>query len=117
MKKPSLMGLHLNGLCLYVHDNPPPSSLNEMPSCQATAMGHNSKSMLHMHLTDPPLHLVCPCSRRVALGLVTGLDYSNPYLSPYQEFNKFKLHPAIQKHIKGGTCLQYGARTLNEGDN
>ena len=46
---------------------------------------------------------------------MTGLDYSNPYLSPFHEFNKFKQHPAIQKHIKGGMCLQYGARTLNEG--
>lgn len=53
--------------------------------------------------------------RRVSLGFVVALDYTNPYMSPYQEFQKFKLHPLVQEHIKGGTCLQYGARTLNEG--
>jgi electron-transferring-flavoprotein dehydrogenase len=51
----------------------------------------------------------------VALGLVTGLDYSNPWLSPFQEFQRFKAHPLIHSTLKGGTCLQYGARTLNEG--
>ena len=54
-------------------------------------------------------------NNRVSLGLVTALDYSNPYLSPYQEFQQFKRHPAIADVLKGGTCLQYGARTLNEG--
>lgn len=53
--------------------------------------------------------------RRVALGFVVGLDYSNPWLSPYQEFQRWKAHPAVRRHIEGGSCLQYGARTLNEG--
>ncbi|KAF5841079.1 electron transfer flavo protein-ubiquinone oxidoreductase-domain-containing protein, partial [Dunaliella salina] len=53
--------------------------------------------------------------RRVALGLVVALDYENPFLSPHQEFNRWKEHPAIRAHIEGGTCLQYGARVLNEG--
>mmetsp|Transcript_31579 Transcript_31579/g.89679 ORF Transcript_31579/g.89679 Transcript_31579/m.89679 type:complete len:609 (-) Transcript_31579:100-1926(-) len=52
---------------------------------------------------------------RVVLGLVVGLDYKNPYMSPYQEFQKYKAHPAIAKLLKGGKCLSYGARTLNEG--
>ncbi|KAG2484143.1 hypothetical protein HYH03_017025 [Edaphochlamys debaryana] len=52
---------------------------------------------------------------RVALGYVVGLDYDNPNISPFQEFQKWKTHPAVRKHIEGGTCLQYGARTLNEG--
>jgi electron-transferring-flavoprotein dehydrogenase len=52
---------------------------------------------------------------RVSLGLVVGLDYKNPYLSPYQEFQNFKRHPAVAKLLQGGTCLQYGARSLNEG--
>jgi electron-transferring-flavoprotein dehydrogenase len=43
------------------------------------------------------------------------LDYSNPHLSPYQEFQQYKRHPAIAKLLQGGTCLQYGARSLNEG--
>jgi len=49
------------------------------------------------------------------LGLVVGLDYSNPYLSPYQEFQKFKQHPRVKALLEGGTCISYGARVLNEG--
>jgi electron-transferring-flavoprotein dehydrogenase len=51
----------------------------------------------------------------VSLGLVVGLDYSNPWLSPYGEFNKMKHHPLYKKVIEGGKCLAYGARALNEG--
>ncbi|GLC37456.1 hypothetical protein PLESTF_001451100 [Pleodorina starrii] len=53
--------------------------------------------------------------RRVALGYVIGLDYSNPHINTFQEFQRWKSHPAVRSHIDGGTCLQYGARTLNEG--
>ncbi|EFJ40217.1 hypothetical protein VOLCADRAFT_100009 [Volvox carteri f. nagariensis] len=53
--------------------------------------------------------------RRVALGYVIGLDYSNPHIDTFQEFQKWKAHPSVRHHIEGGTCLQYGARTLNEG--
>lgn len=55
-------------------------------------------------------------SRRVSIGYVVALDYTNPYLSPFQEFQNYKRHPLVHEHIKGGTCLQYGARTLNEGE-
>mgnify|MGYP005846064639 CR=1 FL=1 len=51
----------------------------------------------------------------VLAGLVVGLDYQNPYLNPYQEFQRWKTHPAIRKHFEGGTCISYGARVLNEG--
>ncbi|EGC36623.1 hypothetical protein DICPUDRAFT_150863 [Dictyostelium purpureum] len=51
----------------------------------------------------------------VSLGLVVGLDYSNPYLNPYQEFQKMKLHPFVKDMLEGGSCIQYGARTINEG--
>ena len=51
----------------------------------------------------------------VCCRLVVGLDYSNPYLNPYQEFQRWKQHPHIRKLLEGGTCLQYGARSLNEG--
>ena len=51
----------------------------------------------------------------VLVGLVVGLDYANPYLNPYQEFQRFKTHPDIRKHLTGGQCIQYGARVLNEG--
>lgn len=53
--------------------------------------------------------------RKVALGLVVGLDYENPYISVFNEFQKFKMHPLIRNVIENGRCLQYGARALNEG--
>ena len=46
---------------------------------------------------------------------VVALDYKDPYLSPYQEFQKWKQHPKIRKVLEGGSVLQYGARALNEG--
>jgi hypothetical protein len=52
---------------------------------------------------------------KVLLGMVVGLDYKNPFLSPYQEFQRWKKHPYISKHLEGGTCISYGARALNEG--
>ncbi|CAH7683863.1 electron-transferring-flavo protein dehydrogenase [Phakopsora pachyrhizi] len=51
----------------------------------------------------------------VSLGLVVGLDYPNPYLSPYQEFQRMKHHPIFKKVLEGGECIAYGARSLNEG--
>ena len=51
----------------------------------------------------------------VTVGLVVGLDYKNPYVSPYQEFQKMKHHPFYSKVLKGGKCISYGARALNEG--
>ncbi|XP_068664805.1 electron transfer flavoprotein-ubiquinone oxidoreductase, mitochondrial [Aristolochia californica] len=54
-------------------------------------------------------------NRQVAVGLVVALNYQNPYLSPYDEFQKLKQHPSIKPLLEGGTVLQYGARTLNEG--
>ncbi|CAL1404701.1 unnamed protein product [Linum trigynum] len=53
--------------------------------------------------------------RQVAIGLVVALNYKNPYLSPYEEFQKLKHHPAIKPILEDGTVIQYGARTLNEG--
>jgi electron-transferring-flavoprotein dehydrogenase len=51
----------------------------------------------------------------IHLGLVVGLDYKNPYLNPYEEFQKWKTHESVKKYLKNGTCLKYGARALNEG--
>jgi len=52
---------------------------------------------------------------QVAVGYVVGLDYENPYLSPYHEFQRFKHHPVVEKVLKGGRRVAYGARALNEG--
>lgn len=54
-------------------------------------------------------------NNQVAVGFVVGLDYENPYLSPYQEFQRFKHHPAIRPTFEGGRRIEYGARALNEG--
>jgi electron-transferring-flavoprotein dehydrogenase len=51
----------------------------------------------------------------VSLGFVTGLDYKNPYLSPFEEMQRFKTHPAIKAFLDGGKRISYGARALVEG--
>jgi electron-transferring-flavoprotein dehydrogenase len=53
--------------------------------------------------------------RQVAVGFVVGLDYRNPFLSPFEEFQRFKTHPAIRPTFEGGRRIAYGARALNEG--
>ena len=54
-------------------------------------------------------------NKQIFLGYVIGLDYQNPYLSPFDEFQRFKTHPAIKKIIEGGKRISYGARALIEG--
>lgn len=51
----------------------------------------------------------------ISIGYVVGLGYKNPYLSPYEEFQRFKLHPAIRPYIEGGKRLAYGARAIASG--
>ncbi|KAI0097256.1 hypothetical protein GGR51DRAFT_541570 [Nemania sp. FL0031] len=51
----------------------------------------------------------------VSIGLVVALDYPNPWLSPYGEFQKLKQHPLYRSVLEGGKCLSYGARALIEG--
>jgi electron-transferring-flavoprotein dehydrogenase len=52
---------------------------------------------------------------QVAVGFVVGLGYSNPYLSPYEEFQRFKTHPAIRGFLEGGKRVAYGSRALTAG--
>ncbi len=52
---------------------------------------------------------------QVAVGFVVGLDYENPYLDPFKEFQRFKTHPSIRPVFEGGKRIAYGARALNEG--
>ena len=54
-------------------------------------------------------------NQQVAVGFVIGLDYRNPYLDPYQEFQQFKLHSVIRPTLENGRRLAYGARALSEG--
>ena len=52
---------------------------------------------------------------KVTLGFVTGLDYSNPYLSPFEEMQRWKTHPSIKAYLEGGKRISYGARALTAG--
>lgn len=54
-------------------------------------------------------------NNQVSVGFVVGLDYQNPYLSPFEEFQRFKTHPEIRGYFEGGRRLSYGARALSEG--
>ena len=53
--------------------------------------------------------------RLVSYGFVVGLDYRNPWLSPFDEMQRFKTHPAMRHHFEGGRRISYGARALSEG--
>lgn len=52
---------------------------------------------------------------KVTLGFVVGLDYKNPWLSPFEEMQRWKTHPSIRQHIEGGKRLGYGARAITAG--
>ncbi len=52
---------------------------------------------------------------KVALGFVVGLDYANPWLSPFEEFQRWKTHPEIRKYLEGGKRIGYGARAITAG--
>lgn len=54
-------------------------------------------------------------NNQVAVGYVVGLSYENPYMSPYEEFQRYKTHPAIRKFFEGGKRLAYGARAITAG--
>ncbi|HEX9432053.1 MAG TPA: electron transfer flavoprotein-ubiquinone oxidoreductase [Burkholderiales bacterium] len=54
-------------------------------------------------------------NRQVAVGFVVGLGYTNPYLSPYEEFQRFKMHPAIRGFFEQGKRVSYGARAITAG--
>ena len=54
-------------------------------------------------------------NNQVALGFVTALDYANPYVYPFEEFQRWKQHPAIREVLEGGRRVAYGARAINEG--
>jgi len=52
---------------------------------------------------------------QVAVGLIADLNYANPYLSPFEEFQRFKLHTGIRQYLEGGKRLSYGARAITKG--
>ncbi len=54
-------------------------------------------------------------NNQILIGFIVGLDYKNPYLSPFEEFQRLKTHPAIKDLFEGAKRISYGARALNEG--
>jgi electron-transferring-flavoprotein dehydrogenase len=54
-------------------------------------------------------------NNQVVIGFVVGLDYQNPYLSPYEEFQRYKTHPSIRPFLEGGKRISYGARAITAG--
>jgi flavin-dependent dehydrogenase len=54
-------------------------------------------------------------NNQVAVGFVVGLGYTNPHLSPYEEFQRYKTHPEIRKFLEGGKRIAYGARAMTAG--
>jgi electron-transferring-flavoprotein dehydrogenase len=54
-------------------------------------------------------------NNQISIGLVVGLDYKNPYLSPFEEFQRLKTHPTIAPMLEGGRRISYGARAISEG--
>lgn len=54
-------------------------------------------------------------NNQLSIGFVVGLDYQNPYLSPFEEMQRFKTHPAVKAYLEGGRRIAYGARALVEG--
>jgi electron-transferring-flavoprotein dehydrogenase len=83
----------------------------------------NHKEGLVMHTAGWPLEndtyggsfIYHAENKQIFVGYVVGLDYKNPYLSPFDEFQRFKTHPAISKILNGGKRISYGARALIEG--
>jgi electron-transferring-flavoprotein dehydrogenase len=54
-------------------------------------------------------------NNQISIGFVVGLNYSNPYLDPYEEFQRYKTHPAIRPFVEGGKRIAYGARAITAG--
>lgn len=71
-------------------------------------LSHDTYAGTFLYHLDEPTPLV-------AVGLVIGLDYKNPYISPFQEFQRFKTHPIVRQTFENGNRIAYGARALNEG--
>ena len=65
--------------------------------------------------TDGGGFLYHAANNQVYLGLIVGLGYRNPYLSPFEEFQRWKQHPKIRQYLEGGKRVSYGARAVNKG--
>ncbi|KAG7164818.1 Electron transfer flavoprotein-ubiquinone oxidoreductase-like [Homarus americanus] len=81
------------------------TKFNLRENCEPQTNTYGGSFLYHLNEEQP----------LIALGFVIGLDYTNPYLHPFREFQKFKHHPSIESILRGGSRISYGARALNEG--
>lgn len=102
-KDPQTYGIGLKELWHIKPENHKPGSVTHTIGWPLDTQTYGGSFLYHLE------------NNQVALGFVIGLDYQNPYLSPYKEFQRFKTHPAISKTLEGGERIAYGARALNEG--
>ncbi|WP_058498872.1 electron transfer flavoprotein-ubiquinone oxidoreductase [Legionella gratiana] len=101
--------------------NPQTYGLGIKEIWQVTAEQHKLGQVIHTvgwpmdHATYGGSFVYHLSNQHVALGFVVGLDYKNPWLNPFAEFQRFKTHPLIKPILTGGERISYGARALNEG--
>lgn len=106
---------------LREHTNPQTYGLGIKEIWQVKKDLHKPGQVIHTvgwplnHITYGGSFIYHLSQQRVAIGFVVGLDYKNPWINPFAEFQRFKTHPLIQSLFTGGERISYGARAINEG--
>ncbi|XP_045116407.1 electron transfer flavoprotein-ubiquinone oxidoreductase, mitochondrial-like [Portunus trituberculatus] len=103
--EPQTYGIGLKELWEVAPENHKPGTIEHTVGWPLDRFTYGGSFLYHLNEEQP----------LVSLGFVIGLDYTNPYLSPFQEFQRFKTHPSVAAVLRGGTRISYGARALNEG--
>ncbi len=106
---------------LNAHSDPQVYGLGIKELWEVPAAQHQPGLVIHTagwpldHTTYGGSFLYHMANRQIAIGLVVGLGYENPYLSPFEEFQRYKTHPAIRAFLAGGKRISYGARAIAAG--
>ncbi len=106
---------------LNAHSDPQVYGLGIKELWEVPAAQHQPGLVIHTagwpldHTTYGGSFLYHMANRQIAIGLVVGLGYENPYLSPFEEFQRYKTHPAIRAFLAGGQRISYGARAIAAG--
>lgn len=106
---------------LNAHSDPQVYGLGIKELWEVPAAQHQPGLVIHTagwpldHTTYGGSFLYHMANQQIAIGLVVGLGYENPYLSPFEEFQRYKTHPAIRAFLAGGKRISYGARAIAAG--
>jgi len=100
---PQIYGIGVKELWEVVPERHKPGSVTHTVGWPADSRTYAGSFLYHLD------------NNQVAVGYIVGLDYQNPYLSPFEEMQRFKTHPAIRSTFEGGRRIAYGARAINEG--